>query len=47
MNYDINWIIGRAPSDDNIEDPQTWRGENNLGFALMEVRDMLAETADV
>ena len=45
--YDKIWGIGRAASDDNIENPHTWRGENNLGFALMEVRDMLAETADV
>ena len=29
--------------DKNIENPLMWKGENLLGFALMEVRDRLNE----
>lgn len=35
------WGIGLAQDAKNIEDPRTWKGENLLGFALMEVRDNL------
>lgn len=35
------WGIGMAKGDDPIENPTRWRGENQLGFALMEVRDKL------
>ena len=27
--------------DENIEYPTAWKGENLLGFAIMEVRDLL------
>lgn len=45
--YDKIWGIGMSADDDNIENPHMWKGENNLGFALMEVRDMLAENANL
>lgn len=32
------WGIGMAATDDHVEDPETWRGLNLLGFALMDVR---------
>jgi hypothetical protein len=35
------WGIGLGKNNPNIEDPNTWRGQNLLGFALMEVRDFL------
>ena len=35
------WGIGMAETDAEILYPQKWRGENLLGFALMEVRDEL------
>lgn len=43
--YDRIWGIGMSKDDDNIENPHMWKGENNLGFALMEVRDILAQKA--
>lgn len=45
--YDKIWGIGMSANEDNIENPHTWKGENILGFALMEVRDMLAENSDM
>ena len=35
------WGIGLAQDAPNIENPHTWQGDNLLGFALMEARDML------
>ena len=35
------WGIGMGQSNANSENPSLWRGENLLGFALMEVRDKL------
>lgn len=35
------WGIGLAENDEDAKNPATWRGENLLGFALMEVRDEL------
>lgn len=35
------WGIGLAKTDPHIENPANWKGENLLGFALMEVRDEL------
>ncbi len=35
------WGIGLAADDDNASNPLLWRGENLLGFALMETRDRL------
>ncbi|MEU9135392.1 NADAR family protein [Streptomyces sp. NPDC048404] len=35
------WGIGLAANDDGAHDPRRWRGENLLGFALMEARERL------
>ena len=35
------WGIGFAEGDDASTNPNLWKGENLLGFALMEVRDQL------
>jgi ribA/ribD-fused uncharacterized protein len=37
------WGIGMAKNHQDIENPTLWKGENLLGFALMEVRKMLME----
>ncbi|MEI0496343.1 NADAR family protein [Brachyspira intermedia] len=37
--YDKVWGIKMKYDDENIENPFCWKGENLLGFALMEVRD--------
>ena len=39
--YDTIWGIGMKESDEGITNPHTWRGFNQLGFALLEVREML------
>jgi ribA/ribD-fused uncharacterized protein len=39
------WGIGLAEDHPDAADPLKWRGENLLGFALMQVRDELLETA--
>jgi ribA/ribD-fused uncharacterized protein len=36
------WGIGMAADHPRVHDPACWRGENLLGYALMEVRDRLA-----
>ena len=36
------WGIGLGADDPRIENPNLWKGENLLGFALMEVRSILA-----
>ena len=35
------WGIGLAADDPKSENPLLWKGQNLLGFALMEVRDRL------
>ena len=35
------WGIGMAASNPAARDPAAWRGQNLLGFALMEARDRL------
>ena len=35
------WGVGMAADDPDIENPSKWRGENLLGFALMDVRETL------
>ena len=39
--YDCIWGIGLSEDDQRIRNPRQWRGENLLGFALMEARDIL------
>ena len=39
--FDRIWGIGMAAIDPNAEKPQFWKGLNLLGFALMEVRELL------
>jgi len=41
--YDGVWGIKMSESDENAQNPLKWRGQNLLGFALMEVRDVLRE----
>ena len=40
--YDKIWGIGISVDDKAINNPLHWKGQNLLGFALMEVRDELA-----
>jgi ribA/ribD-fused uncharacterized protein len=39
--WDRIWGIGMVASAPGARDPQKWKGLNLLGFALMEVRDLL------
>ncbi|MCJ8152883.1 NADAR family protein [Chryseobacterium sp. SSA4.19] len=39
--YDTVWGIGMLETDPGVDNPDIWKGENLLGFALMEVRDVL------
>ena len=39
--YDRVWGIGMAGDHPHAEQPERWRGENLLGFALMAVREQL------
>ena len=41
--YDKIWGIGMLESDKKVNNPAFWNGENLLGFALMEVRDLLKQ----
>ncbi|MGK0387838.1 MAG: ribA/ribD-fused uncharacterized protein [Maribacter sp.] len=36
--YDKIWGIGMSQNNDNSSNPALWKGENLLGFALMEAR---------
>jgi len=38
---DTIWGIGLAQDSEKVYNPNTWKGLNLLGFALMEVRDRL------
>ena len=38
---DTVWVIGLDESSPEAIQPRKWKGENLLGFALMEVRDIL------
>ena len=39
--YDRIWGIGLKATDDMAKHPDTWQGQNLLGFILMDVRDEL------
>ena len=41
--YDGIWGVKLGIDDPRINDPNEWQGENLLGFALMETRDILRE----
>lgn len=41
--YDTIWGIGMLETDPKAQNPLQWNGENLLGFALMEIRDLLKE----
>ena len=41
--YDKIWGIGMKENDKDVLNPSLWKGSNLLGFALMEVRDILRE----
>jgi ribA/ribD-fused uncharacterized protein len=38
--FDKIWGVGLDESNEKIYNPNYWKGENLLGFALMEVRDV-------
>lgn len=40
--YDRIWGIGLAAKDEKAKHPDTWQGQNLLGFALMDVRTTLS-----
>jgi ribA/ribD-fused uncharacterized protein len=42
---DLIWGVGRAADDPAARRPSLWRGMNLLGFALMEVRELLCPQA--
>jgi ribA/ribD-fused uncharacterized protein len=37
------WGIGLSQENEHCQNPLKWKGLNLLGFALMEVRDTLAQ----
>ena len=41
--YDRIWGIGLQATDEKAKHPDTWDGQNLLGFALMDVRTALAK----
>jgi hypothetical protein len=40
--YDRIWGIGLKADDERAQHPDTWQGQNLLGFALMDVRQAVA-----
>lgn len=38
---DLFWGVGYGKTNENIQDPKKWRGQNRLGFELMKVRKLL------
>lgn len=41
--YDKIWGIGMRKGTDEILNPQKWKGENLLGFIIMDIRDRLVQ----
>ncbi len=44
--YDNIWGVGMNQNDSDIQNPNLWKGENLLGFALMHVRSLLKDSED-
>jgi ribA/ribD-fused uncharacterized protein len=44
--YDKIWGIGLDANDKRAYNPNEWRGENLLGFAIMEIRNMIRNNQD-
>ncbi len=42
--FDRIWGIGLSKANENIENPNSWRGQNLLGFALMKAREEIVKT---
>lgn len=40
-DYDSYWGAGCSRNNPQIENPENWKGKNLLGFALMQVREIL------
>ncbi|WP_246258085.1 NADAR family protein [Amycolatopsis anabasis] len=45
--YDQVWGVALSADDPRITDPNLWRGDNLLGFALMRVRSIFKERHDL
>jgi ribA/ribD-fused uncharacterized protein len=45
--YDKIWAIGLHWSDDDVLDETKWKGQNLLGKALMECRNMLRQNNNI
>lgn len=45
--YDKIWGIGLSEDDCRVSDPMNWMGENLLGYALMETRQLINEHGDL
>lgn len=41
--FDRIWGIGMGSGERGVDDPFNWKGQNVLGFALMNVRDRIKE----
>lgn len=40
--YDPIWGIGLSKEDENINNPMKWKGQNLLGFILMDIREIFS-----
>ena len=45
--FDEIWGVGLSEDDEKIKNPNYWKGQNMLGFALMEVRDEIKKSITV
>lgn len=45
--HDRIWGIGMSKSNPQIENPTAWKGLNCLGFALMQTRDLIAQSDEI
>jgi ribA/ribD-fused uncharacterized protein len=43
---DLFWGVGYSKTNENIQDPKKWRGQNRLGFELMKTRKLLRDCDD-